>query len=102
MHHQSPSRGEGVLQQTASVAACELGLPEELAGKLVKETVQGAGALALQTDDELAELRRQVTSAKGTTEVALSVLTAEDQLLSLMRRTTKASFDRSNEPSASA
>ncbi|MBM2713575.1 pyrroline-5-carboxylate reductase [Mesorhizobium caraganae] len=85
-----------------TIAAHELGLPEELAIKLVKETVYGAGALALQTESEPAQLRRQVTSANGTTEAALSLLTAEDKLLCLIRRTTKAAFDRSKSLSANA
>lgn len=78
-----------------TTAAHELGLPEELAKKLVKETVHGAGALAMQTEDEPAELRRQVTSPRGTTEAALSLLTAEDEFLSLIRRAAKAAFERS-------
>ncbi|APG86940.1 pyrroline-5-carboxylate reductase (plasmid) [Sinorhizobium americanum CCGM7] len=83
------------LMECLTAAAHELGLPKELAGKLAKETVHGAGALAIQADNEPADLRRQVTSPKGTTEAALSLLMADEQLLSLLRRTTKAAFDRS-------
>ncbi|MCP3476459.1 pyrroline-5-carboxylate reductase [Bradyrhizobium sp. CCGUVB1N3] len=90
------------LMECLSTAAHELGLPQDLARKLAKETVYGAGALAMQTEDDPAELRRQVTSAKGTTEAGLSLLTAEDELMSLIRRTTKAAFDRSKALSASA
>ncbi|RUX96739.1 pyrroline-5-carboxylate reductase, partial [Mesorhizobium sp. M2A.F.Ca.ET.040.01.1.1] len=90
------------VMECLAASAHELGLPQELAAKLVKETVHGAGALAMQSDNEPADLRRQVTSPKGTTEAALSVLTAEDHLLSLIRRTTKAAFDRSQALSAKA
>ncbi|GLR90414.1 pyrroline-5-carboxylate reductase [Bradyrhizobium iriomotense] len=83
------------LMECLTTAAHELGLPRELAMKLVKETVYGAGALALHTENEPAQLRRQVTSPKGTTEAALSLLTARDEFLSLIRRATKAAFDRS-------
>lgn len=89
------------LMECLGTAAHELGLPKELARKLVNETVHGAGALAMQTEDEPAELRRQVTSARGTTEAALALLTAEDQLLSLVRHATKVAFDRARALSAS-
>ncbi|WP_413992272.1 pyrroline-5-carboxylate reductase [Labrys okinawensis] len=83
-----------------AIAARELGLPGQLAMTLAKETVFGAGALAMQTESEPGQLRRQVTSAKGTTEAALSILTGGDELLCLIRRTTRAAFDRSKSLSA--
>ncbi|KRQ09992.1 pyrroline-5-carboxylate reductase [Bradyrhizobium manausense] len=90
------------LMECLTTAAYELGLPRDLAMKLVKETVYGAGALALHTENEPAQLRRQVTSPKGTTEAALSLLTAGDEFLSLIRRATKAAFDRSKSLSVNA
>jgi len=78
-------------------AACELGLSAEVAGKLAKETVHGAAALAFESSEDPAELRRQVTSPNGTTAAGLSVLAAENALSSLILRTTKAAFDRSLE-----
>lgn len=81
-------------------SAEELGLPPQLAKDLAKETVYGAGALAIESEDAPSELRRQVTSPKGTTEAALHVLSASDMLQSLLCRTTHAAFERSKELSA--
>lgn len=78
-------------------SARELGLSPEIAGKLAKETVHGAAALAFESSEDPAELRRQVTSPNGTTAAGLSVLAAENALSSLILRTTKAAFARSLE-----
>lgn len=51
------------------------GLPADMSMKLARQTVIGAGALAgHQPDLPAADLRRNVTSPKGTTEAALNVL----------------------------
>ncbi|MBB4117034.1 pyrroline-5-carboxylate reductase [Rhizobium sp. BK226] len=85
------------LIECLSDAARELGLPAEIASKLAKETVHGAAALAFASNDDPAELRRQVTSPHGTTAAAMSVLTAESALSALIMRTAKAAFHRSLE-----
>lgn len=54
-------------------AGIAMGLPAELAGQMALQTVAGAGALAAASEDDPAELRRKVTSPKGTTEAALKV-----------------------------
>ena len=51
-----------------------LGLPAPLAARLALETFTGAAALAAARDEDVAELRRQVTSKGGTTEAAVDVL----------------------------
>ncbi|RVG06564.1 pyrroline-5-carboxylate reductase [Sinorhizobium meliloti] len=78
-------------------AARELGLPTEIACNLAKETVHGAAALAYASKEDLAELRRQVTSPNGTTAAGISVLAAENALSTLILRTAKAAFARSLE-----
>ena len=50
------------------------GLPRELADKLARETIIGAGALLAASDKTPQELRRAVTSPGGTTQAAMDVL----------------------------
>ena len=76
-------------------AGAELGLPPELAAQMALQTVAGAGALASVSDDDPAELRRKVTSPKGTTEAALNVLMG--RLGPLAREAAEAARDRSIE-----
>lgn len=52
-------------------AGVELGLPREAARRLALQTGYGAAKMALESDAEPAELRRRVTSPKGTTERAI-------------------------------
>ncbi len=52
-------------------AAQAMGLDGALARQLVQQTALGAATLAQQSPEALAELRRQVTSPKGTTEQAI-------------------------------
>ncbi len=66
------------LMMEAMVAAGEkLGLSREVAQQLTIQTALGAAEMARQSDVEPAELRRRVTSPKGTTEQA--ILTFIDQ-----------------------
>ncbi len=55
-------------------AAVRLGLPENIAEKLALHTANGASAMALQSNVDVAELRRRVTSRGGTTQAALEQL----------------------------
>lgn len=55
-------------------AAIELGLSPDIAAKLVKQTVRGAGELVHISPDSPQILRKKVTSKKGTTDAALSSL----------------------------
>ncbi len=57
-------------------AATRLGLPADIAEKLALHTANGASALALQSDVDVAELRRRVTSRGGTTQAAIEQLQA--------------------------
>lgn len=74
------------------------GLPPELAMRLATATVAGAGALAEESGETPAELRRNVTSPNGTTQAGLEVLMHEEQgLKELIRRTVAAAAARSRE-----
>ncbi|MCU1473508.1 MAG: proC [Amnibacterium sp.] len=59
-------------------AARRLGFSAEEADALVVGTAQGALRLLAETGDEPAELRRRVTSPKGTTERAVAVFEQRD------------------------
>ena len=77
-------------------AAREIGLSADVAGKLVVETVLGAGQLVEESEREPAELRRMVTSAGGTTAAALSELEAGG-FSSLIERAVRAAYQRAKE-----
>ena len=53
------------------------GLAPDLALRLARATVAGAGALAQETGTDPAQLRRDVTSPNGTTQAGLAVLMEE-------------------------
>ncbi|WP_299935518.1 pyrroline-5-carboxylate reductase [uncultured Pelagimonas sp.] len=74
------------------------GLAPEMAMKLAQATVAGAGALAQQSDESAAQLRRNVTSPNGTTQAGLEVLMKDDGgLPDLIKATVAAATDRSKE-----
>lgn len=83
--------------EAMAVAGVQAGLPEELAMRLARATVTGAGELAFQTPDSAAQLRTNVTSPGGTTAAALEVLMAADGLGPLMTRAVAAAARRSRE-----
>ena len=78
-------------------AAQAVGMPPAIARQLVMQTVLGAAQLARQSEDDPSLLRKNVTSARGTTEAGLMVMLKDGVLAQLMERTVKAAFDRSVE-----
>lgn len=84
-----------LIECMAAAAEAE-GLPPDLALQLARATVAGAGALAVQTGEDPAQLRRNVTSPNGTTQAGLDVLMDTDTgLPPLIRRTVAAASARS-------
>ena len=77
-------------------AAVDLGLSRECAAELTLQTALGAALLAKNSDVDVAELRRRVTSPKGTTEQAIRSF-EEDGLRTVVSRAMKACADRSLE-----
>jgi pyrroline-5-carboxylate reductase len=74
------------------------GLPADVAMKLARATVCGAGELAFQSPETATQLRINVTSPGGTTAAALEVLMdPETGLTALLRRAVKAAADRGRE-----
>jgi pyrroline-5-carboxylate reductase len=86
-----------LLIEALAAAAEGQGLPPDLAMRLARRTVTGAGALAAASTESAAELRRNVTSPGGTTAAALAVLGAPDGLSPLMARAVEAAARRSRE-----
>jgi len=78
----------------AGVAA---GLPEDLAMRLARATISGAGELTYRSIEPAAQLRRNVTSPGGTTQAALEVLMADTGLQPLFDRAVAAATVRARE-----
>jgi pyrroline-5-carboxylate reductase len=85
------------LIEAMAEAGAKAGLPSDLAAKLARETVIGAGELARQSKDSADVLRRNVTSPGGTTEAALKILMGSTGLAKLMARAVAAAKKRSRE-----
>jgi pyrroline-5-carboxylate reductase len=86
------------LVECLAEAGAAAGLPAELAQRLARATVTGAGELLFQSDLSPATLRQNVTSPGGTTAAALEVLMAEPHgLKALMRDAVAAAKRRAEE-----
>ncbi|MBC7281359.1 pyrroline-5-carboxylate reductase [Hoeflea sp.] len=85
------------LVECMAEAGRKCGLPADLAMRLARATVTGAGELMHQSPDGAATLRQNVTSPNGTTAAALAVLMADDGIQPLFDKALKAAADRSRE-----
>ncbi|WP_287028444.1 pyrroline-5-carboxylate reductase [Pseudomonas sp. UBA6310] len=65
-----------LLIEAMTAAGEQLGLPRETAARLTLQTALGAARMASESDVPAAELRRRVTSPKGTTEAAITAFQA--------------------------
>ena len=84
--------------EALAAAGMSEGLPDDLALKLARATVAGAGALAESSDQSPAELRINVTSPGGTTAAALGILMNDRSgLCGMMREAVSAAAARSRE-----
>jgi pyrroline-5-carboxylate reductase len=86
-----------LLAEALTQAGIAAGLPKELAAKLARETVAGAGELLHRSTLDPAVLRENVTSPGGTTAAALAVLMGKDGLAALMEKAVAAATARSRE-----
>lgn len=86
-----------LLAECLARAGVAAGLPRDLAAKLARATVAGAGELLNQSPLDPATLRQNVTSPGGTTAAALEILAAPDGLDLLMRTAVAAATVRSRE-----
>lgn len=83
------------LVECMAEAGRNLGLPADLAMRLARATVTGAGELMHRSPDGAAKLRQNVTSPNGTTAAALEVLMADEAMQPLFDAALKAAADRS-------
>jgi pyrroline-5-carboxylate reductase len=74
-----------------------LGLKKAVAHQLALSTVYGSAYLAKQTGVDITDLRKAVTSPKGTTEAALSVLQSKDGLKEMMLQAVSEAHRRAQE-----
>ncbi|MEO6340608.1 MAG: pyrroline-5-carboxylate reductase [Caulobacteraceae bacterium] len=83
--------------EALEAAGVQVGLAPDVARTLARATVASAAALMIESGEEAAELRRQVTSPGGTTEAALKVLMGEAGLGELVPRAADAALARARE-----
>jgi pyrroline-5-carboxylate reductase len=89
-----------LLAESLAKAGAAAGLPANLATRLARATVAGAGELMHRSDLDAAKLRENVTSTGGTTAAALEVLMAADGLDPLLKKAIAAATRRSRELSS--
>jgi pyrroline-5-carboxylate reductase len=92
-----------LLAECMAHAGVAAGLPADLAAKLARATVSGAGELMHKASETPTELRQNVTSPAGTTEAALRVLMGQGgapengPMADLLREAVAAAAKRSRE-----
>jgi pyrroline-5-carboxylate reductase len=86
-----------LLAETLAQAGVQAGLPPDLAKKLARETVSGAGELLRRGNVDAASLRENVTSPGGTTAAALAVLMGPNGFAPLLAKAVAAAADRSRQ-----
>ncbi|MCB1705813.1 MAG: pyrroline-5-carboxylate reductase [Halioglobus sp.] len=87
-----------LLTEAMVAAGVALGLTRETATRLATQTGLGAARMAVESDVDLVELRRRVTSPGGTTERAIQSFEA-DGLRDTVSRAMRAAADRAVEMS---
>src|SRR5262245_21521864 len=85
------------LTECMTEAGKKLGLSEELATRLARATVSGAGELMARSGLPAATLRQNVTSPKGTTYAALQVLMRGSGMMALFEEALREAEKRSRE-----
>jgi pyrroline-5-carboxylate reductase len=85
------------IARTYIEAAEALGFTTAQARALVLDTMAGAVEMARRSDESVETLRNSVTSKNGTTQAGLDALNGDGTLTELMRRTTRAAYDRAVE-----
>lgn len=83
-----------LLAECLAHAGRQAGLDDDLAGRLARATVAGAGELLHRAGESAAQLRKNVTSPGGTTAAALDVLMAPDGLEALLDAAVAAAVKR--------
>lgn len=86
-----------LLAECLADAGVAAGLAPELAARLARVTVSGAGELLHRSDLDPSVLRKNVTSPGGTTAAALEILMGDSGLPSLMKAAVAAATKRGRE-----
>jgi pyrroline-5-carboxylate reductase len=86
-----------LLAESLARAGAAAGLPADLAARLARATVAGAGELLHRSALDAATLRQNVTSPGGTTAAALDVLMSPAGLDPVMERAVAAATRRGRE-----
>ncbi len=86
-----------LLAEALAKAGEHLGLTEDVAARLARQTLIGAGALQAESEDAPAVLRKKVTSPGGTTAAALDILDAPDAFRPLLKNAALAAAKRAKE-----
>ncbi|MSO93135.1 MAG: pyrroline-5-carboxylate reductase [Rhodospirillales bacterium] len=86
-----------LLAECLAEAGIDAGLAPDLAKRLARATVAGAGELLHRAPEPAEVLRKNVTSPGGTTAAALEVLMGDDGLKALLRKAVAAATRRSRE-----
>ncbi|MGD8407082.1 MAG: pyrroline-5-carboxylate reductase [Thiohalophilus sp.] len=85
-----------LIMEVMEQAACKLGLPRDSARLLTLQTAFGAAKLALEIEEDPAQLRRNVTSPGGTTEQAIRSLESQD-IQKIFEQALEAAHNRARE-----
>ena len=83
-----------LLMEAMQAAGQQLGLSAEASAQLTQQTALGAARMALESDVDVAELRKRVTSPNGTTQAAIESFQAND-LSRIVDQALQAASDRS-------
>ncbi len=83
-----------LLAEAMAAAGAAHGLDPDLAMRLARKTVEGAGALMENASEDAATLRKNVTSPNGVTQAALEVLMSPDAMPSIFERAIDAAIKR--------
>lgn len=86
-----------LLVETLARAGANMGLPDDLAMRLARVTVQGAGQLLAASGQPASMLRAEVTSPGGTTQAALKAFMGDHGLQELCDRAIAGGDQRSRE-----
>ena len=83
-----------------AVAGARLGLPQDQAARLARQTVAGAASAAARSATAPAAMADAVASPGGMTRVGLDILDADERLIDLLTDTLRAARDRGAELAA--
>jgi pyrroline-5-carboxylate reductase len=86
-----------LLAEALAEAGVKAGLAPDLAQRLARATVAGAGELLGQAPEGAAQLRQNVTSPGGTTQAALEILMGKGGFQDLLDRAVAAAAKRARE-----